>query len=319
MSYIHKPVLVKEVLEYLNLKSNYNVIDGTVGGGGHALEILKLTGPQGKLIGFDRDPRAIEASKKHLKKYNKRVTLIQDSYQNIKKYLNKNKNGQQTDILQFNGLLLDLGVSSAQMEPEEPRGFSYKSQEALDMRFGPDTDLTAQNILNNYSAEKLIKIFKEFGEERLAKAIVDKIILFRADNKFQAASDLTSIVNQVYRSRYSGHSNTHPATRIFQALRIAVNNELGVLEQSLKNILNILPTKARVVVISFHSLEDRIVKKFINYESLECICPPEIPVCRCSKKKKVKMLTKKPVTPTTSEIKNNLRCRSAKLRAFEII
>ena len=318
MKYIHKPVLVKEVLKYLNLESNYNVIDGTIGGGGHAYEILKNTIPQGKLIGFDRDPRAIEEAGKKLKKYNKRVTLINDSYQNINKYLNKNKNGQRSN-LHINGLLLDLGVSSAQMEPEEPRGFSYQSKEALDMRFGPDTDLTANYILNNYKKEDLIKIFKEFGEERLATKIANKIILFREETPFDAASDLTSIVNQVYRSRYSGRSKTHPATRIFQALRIAVNNELGVLENSLENILNILPSGARVVVISFHSLEDRIVKKFINYEAKECICPVEIPVCRCNKKKKVKIITKKPITPTTLEIKNNPRSRSAKLRAFEVI
>ena len=318
MKYIHKPVLVKEVLKYLNLESNYNVIDGTIGGGGHAYEILKNTIPQGKLIGFDRDPRAIEEAGKKLKKYNKRVTLINDSYQNINKYLNKNKNGQRNN-LHINGLLLDLGVSSAPMEPEEPRGFSYQSKEALDMRFGPDTDLTANYILNNYKKEDLIKIFKEFGEERLATKIANKIILFREETPFDAASDLTSIVNQVYRSRYSGRSKTHPATRIFQALRIAVNNELGVLENSLENILNILPSGARVVVISFHSLEDRIVKKFINYEAKECICPVEIPVCRCNKKKKVKIITKKPITPTTLEIKNNPRSRSAKLRAFEVI
>ncbi len=319
MEYIHEPVLVKEVLEYLNLKSNYNVIDGTVGGGGHALEILKAILPNGQLIGFDRDPRAIEASTKKLKEYNKRVTLIQDSYQNINKYLNKNKNGEQANILQFNGFLLDLGVSSAQMGLEEPRGFSYKSEETLDMRFGPDTELTAQYILNNYKEEDLIKIFKEFGEERFSKSIARKIILFREESPFKAASDLTSIVNQVYRSHYSSKSIRHPATLIFQALRIAVNNELQVLEQSLNNIIKILPTGARIVIISFHSLEDRIVKQFFNLEAKDCLCPSEIPVCRCNHKARVKILTKKPVTTSLTEIKRNPCSRSAKLRAYQVI
>ncbi|HAH04765.1 MAG: Ribosomal RNA small subunit methyltransferase H [Parcubacteria group bacterium GW2011_GWA2_43_17] len=328
MAYHHQPVLVNEVLEYLNLKPNDNVIDCTLGGGGHAENILERTGPHGHLLALDRDPRALEAAGLRLKKFSKRVTLIQNSYKNLpllladppESGLNKNKNYKKRFDLGFAGLLLDLGLSSAQVSAEDGRGFSFQSTEALDMRFGPDTALTAAEIVNQWSKEDLIKIFKEYGEEKFAKSIAENIILFRARKLLTATSDLVKIIEDSYPTSGRGHGQgrkIHPATKVFQALRIAVNDELRVLAGFLPQALEALAPGGRLVVISYHSLEDRIVKHFFNQEAKDCLCPKEIPVCVCGHQARLKILTKKPVTPSTEEISKNSRSRSAKLRAAE--
>ena len=328
MAYHHQPVLVNEVLEYLNLKPNDNVIDCTLGGGGHAENILERTGPHGHLLALDRDPRALEAAGLRLKKFSKRVTLIQNSYKNLpllladppESGLNKNKNYKKRFDLGFAGLLLDLGLSSAQVSAEDGRGFSFQSTEALDMRFGPDTALTAAEIVNQWSKEDLIKIFKEYGEEKFAKSIAENIILFRARKLLTATSDLVKIIEDSYPTSGRGHGQgrkIHPATKVFQALRIAVNDELRVLAGFLPQALEALAPGGRLVVISYHSLEDRIVKHFFNQEAKDCLCPKEIPVCVCGHQARLKILTKKPVTPSTEEISKNPRSRSAKLRAAE--
>ena len=234
--------------------------------------------------------------------------------------LNKNKNYKKRFDLGFAGLLLDLGLSSAQVSAEDGRGFSFQSTEALDMRFGPDTALTAAEIVNQWSKEDLIKIFKEYGEEKFAKSIAENIILFRARKLLTATSDLVKIIEDSYPTSGRGHGQgrkIHPATKVFQALRIAVNDELRVLAGFLPQALEALAPGGRLVVISYHSLEDRIVKHFFNQEAKDCLCPKEIPVCVCGHQARLKILTKKPVTPSTEEISKNSRSRSAKLRAAE--
>ena len=280
MAYFHQPVLVKEVLEYLNLKPNDNVIDCTVGGGGHAVKILEKIGPKGQLLGLDRDPQAITAANQNLKKFSNRITLIQDSYKNTKKIID-----EQRFNLQFHGFLLDLGISSAQIAAEDSRGFSFKSEQTLDMRFGPDTEITAAEILNKWSKEDLIRIFKEYGEEKFAKSIAEKIILFRARKLLTATSDLVNIIESSYPASFArgtgrGRSRIHPATKVFQALRIAVNDELKVIKEALPKLLSALEPGGRMVVISYHSLEDRLVKQFFQQEAKGCLCPKEFPVCQ---------------------------------------
>ena len=322
MPYFHQPVLVQEVLKYLNPKPNQNFIDCTLGGGGHAQAILKKTGPNGRLLGLDRDPKAIKASTKKLLKYKNRITLIQGSYKNLPTLLmelrktgtNKNKKYENRPTLHFNGILLDLGLSSAQVSPEESRGFSFQTDQALDMRFGPDTKLTAQEILNKWPEKKLIEIFKNYGEEPKARAIAKEVILFRERNPLLRTSQLTNLIEKI---SGSSKKRLNPATKVFQALRITVNQELEVLEESLPKLLDILPKGGRLAVISYHSLEDRIVKEFFKYESIDCHCPKEFPECRCNHKKKVKILTKKPVVPSEKEVEENPRSRSAKLRVVE--
>ncbi|MBU1036677.1 16S rRNA (cytosine(1402)-N(4))-methyltransferase RsmH [Patescibacteria group bacterium] len=311
MEYFHQPVLVSEVIDFLNPRSNQNVIDATIGGGGHAETILKKTAPNGHLLGLDRDPRAITAASKNLKKFNSRVTLICDSYKNINKIIN-----EQRSFIHYHHLLLDLGLSSAQVAPDEPRGFSFQSQEALDMRFGPQSDLTAEKIINQWKELDLINIFQNYGEERFARQIAKNIGLYRKDKPIKTAGDLVKLIMRVYGGK---RGKIHPATKIFQALRIAVNDELNVLKSSLPEMLDILPVGGRMAVISYHSLEDRIVKFFFKEEAKDCLCPKEIPVCQCHHQAGLKILTKKVIKPSLSEIKENPRSRSAKLRVVEKI
>lgn len=325
MVYFHQPVLVKEVCEFLNLKSGDNVIDATVGGGGQALAILEKTGSNGHLLGLDRDPSAIVAAQKRLSKFKDRFTLIQDSYKNlpliINQYFgiskNKNKNNYaQRFSIQFSHLLLDLGLSSAQVASEDKRGFSFQREAPLDMRFGPDTSLTAAEILNKWPEDALIKIFREYGEERHAKIIAEKVVLKRQKSPLYTTLDLIEIIDEVYHNKLG---RINPATKVFQALRIAVNDELNTLNEALPLMLEILPPGGRMAIISYHSLEDRIVKHFFQKESKGCICPKEIPVCQCGHRANVKILTQKPITPTVEEIRQNPRSRSAKLRVAEKI
>ncbi len=325
MPYFHQPVLLKEVLEYLNPQPNQNFIDGTVGGAGHAGAILNQTGPKGILIGLDRDPRAIEAAKANLKKFGQRAILIQENYSNLISVIEKaprqssgqasakggNNNYEAGHSLQFSAILLDLGLSSAQVSPEDERGFSFKTRQVLDMRFGPEANLTAAEILNTWSEAELVKIFKEYGEERHARLIAQRIIAYRKAQPIKYTDQLTAIISQIYANSFY---KVNPATKIFQALRIAVNDELNNLTQALPRLLSILPTGGRLAIISFHSLEDRLVKIFFQTEAKDCLCPKNLPICVCGHKRAVKILTKKPVMALAEENKNNPRSRSAKLR-----
>jgi len=312
MDYFHEPVLLSEVLEGLNPKADDCFIDGTLGGAGHAQKILEKIGPTGVLIGFDRDPKSIKTAAERLSAFKNRVILIQDSYWNLKSYY---ESGKLKDSPK--GILLDLGLSSEQLTAGDNRGFSFQTDQPLDMRFGPDSSLTAADLLNRSTEEELFRIIKDYGEEPKARLITRKIVSARKEKSIKTTFDLVEIVKGCYKGR--SFFKINPATRTFQAIRIAVNDELSGLSKTLPDLVEILPSGGRLAVISFHSLEDRIVKQFFKSESIGCICPKNFPECRCGHKAKVKILTKKPVMASATEIKNNPRSRSAKLRVVEKI
>lgn len=306
MKFQHIPVLLDEVLSYLDPQPDENFIDCTLGGGGHAKEILIKTSPSGKLLGIDLDQQAIKAAGENLNEYKKRVILINDNYKNLQQIT------YDAGFNQIDGILLDLGLSSFEMQDEQ-RGFSFRGSQFLDMRFGGDGK-TAADILNAYPEKQLAKIFKEYGEERHAGLIAREIATERKKNKIANTDQLVAIIEKVYRNKPKP-KNINVATKVFQALRIEVNDELNNLKKVLPVALDLLSKNGRLAVISFHSLEDRIVKQFFKQEAKDCLCPPEIPVCNCGHHKRLKILTKKAVMPGQAEIKANPRSRSAKLRA----
>lgn len=308
---LHQPVMVDELIYYLRPQANQNFIDGTVGLGGHAEAILKKTGPRGKLIGLDLDPLAISFAKNKLKKYQDRVLLLNKNYKNLKQIYNENR-----IFNQCHGLFLDLGLSSAQLADTE-RGFSFRSQGGLLMNFGDDYQLLAKDILNQWSEEQLTKLFKEYGEEHQGRQIAKKIIYYRKKNKLITVPQLVGLIFEVYKNK--NKKNIHPATKVFQALRIAVNDELNNLKTVLGQVKDIVERGGRIVIISYHSLEDRVVKEFFRQESRDCLCPPAFPECRCHHQASLKIITKKPITPQTQEIQINPRARSAKMRVAEKI
>jgi 16S rRNA (cytosine1402-N4)-methyltransferase len=306
----HKPVLAEEVLRYFDPKPNENYIDCTIGGGGHTEMILEKTGPKGKVLGFDWDAGAVKQVKESLRKYSSRLILVNASYTEMKSYVSEK------DFSPINGILLDLGLSSDQLQ-SSGRGFSFQMNEPLDMRFSPDeTELTAEIIVNEWSEADIIKILREKGEERFSGRIAKAIILARKEKRIAKTLELVDIV---VKSTPRIKSRIHPATRTFQALRMEVNGELNNISKVLKDSLEIATTGTKIAVISFHSLEDRLVKEFFKLESTECICPPKIPVCRCGHKASLKILTKKPITASDLEISENWRSRSAKLRVAQKI
>jgi len=284
----HIPVLLKEVLKYFNPHSGENFIDCTVGFGGHALSILKRIAPQGKVLGIEIDEKVLEILKK--KTISERLILIQGSFTDLKKIAKENS------FDSINGILFDLGMSSWQIE-ESSRGFSFKKNEPLDMRFG-DKSLTAEEIINRWPKEELIKIFQEYGEERYARRIAYRICQTRQTKPIKTTNQLVEIIQKAVPNRYQ-HRRIHFATRIFQALRIAVNDELNNLKKALPQALEILEKNGKLAIISFHSLEDRIVKIFFR---------------ETAKEENLKILTKKPIRPDQEEIDLNPRSRSAKLR-----
>ena len=310
---LHTSVLLNEVIEYLDPKSNQNFIDGTIGAGGHAEKILERTAPNGKLIGFDMNPESINQAKKRLKKYKNRVLLYQSNYSRIEKVTY-----EQSRIHKISGVLLDLGISSFQLKSKSG-GFSFQITGPLDMRFGgSDQELTAADIVNKWPEKELVNILQNYGEERYSKSIAAEIVRTRKTKTILNTKELVEIVEKVY-SNKPKPKRIHPATKTFQALRITVNDELNSLRRTLPQALNILSPKGRIAVISFHSLEDRIVKQFFRQESKGCLCPPEFPVCRCAHKEQLTILTKKVITPSLEETKQNYRARSAKLRVAEKI
>jgi len=285
----HVPVLVKEVLEYLDPRPNENFIDGTVGEGGHALEILKKTSPSGKILGVDWDEKQIESSRQNLSGFADRLVLVNSSYANIKEVAEKN------NFLQVNGILLDLGFSSRQLD-EQGRGFSFQKDEPLDMRYSNNNDLTAEIIVNEWPEQEVEKMLKEFGEEKFSRQIAKKIADQRKIKKIKSTFELKNIVENSIPGKFQ-HSKINPSTRTFQALRITVNRELDNLKEFLPKSVEVLSFGGRLAVISFHSLEDRIVKKFFKEQE------------------NLKILTKKPVEASGEEKFKNPRARSAKLRA----
>lgn len=293
----HIPVLTKEVLEYLNPKENENFIDCTVGQGGHAKLILEKTGPQGKVLGIDADSEQIENCRKLLKNFGKRLILVNNTYANLPEIIKKENFGQ------VNGILLDMGVSSWQLEKSQ-KGFSFLKDEPLDMRYDDKTNsLTAEIILNEWPEDKIEEILKEYGEERFARQIAKNIIEHRKKERIKSAFQLTEIIKKAIPLR-SQYGKIHCATRTFQALRIAVNDELNNLTKVLPEAISALSPGGRIVIISFHSLEDRIAKNFLKNN-------PQAG----GKEGILKILTKKPITASLAQIKINPRARSAKIRA----
>lgn len=302
--------MVKEVISYLNPRPNQNFIDCTVGGGGHAEAILRLTSPAGKLLGLDWDPTAIARAKERLRPFGRRAELVNASYVKLKQIVYDKK------FFPINGILLDFGLSSDQLQ-NSSRGFSFQVNEPLDMRYCPaENDVTAASILNEWPEEKLIEILKNNADERQAKKIAEAIVVYRQKQRLATTLELVSLIMKVASGR---KSRIHPATKTFQALRMAVNKEIENIQFVLKEILEILPPGGRIAVITFHSVEDRAVKEFFKRENAACLCPPEIPICRCGHQKRIKIINKKAITPALEEIEKNFRSRSAQLRIAEKI
>lgn len=301
---IHKPVLLSEAVEALQAQPGKRYVDCTLGSGGHASAILEKILPDGQLLGIDADPEAIDIAKPRLADYIGSTIIINDNFANIETICREN------NFLPVHGILFDLGLSSTQLEISE-RGFSFQHDGPLDMRFSPAQELTAADIVNNLPEDKLSQIIKTHGEERYNKRIARCIVKSRP---ISSTLQLASVVEKAIGSR---HGKIHPATRTFMALRIAVNRELENLATALKQTVNCLDHQGRLVVISYHSLEDRIVKQFMIRESKGCLCPPETPVCQCGHMPSLKIISKKAITPSLTEIKLNPRSRSAKLRVAE--
>lgn len=316
----HVPVLLREVIETLQPQSGQHFIDGTVGGGGHAKAILEATTPDGHLLALDRDAEAVRLSQAALASFGNRVTFVHDSYITIQKAYH-----EYFSLYQISGILLDLGFSSIELE-DGARGFSFQIDAPLDMRFDLRQSLTAAEIINAWPAEHLKKVFREYGNEPLAPEIIRALLALRQQKqKIQTTKQLVAVILSVYREKlHSKHEvpwigGIHPATRVFQALRIAVNEELDAVAAVLPDAITLLRSGGRLAVISFHSLEDRIVKNYFRQESRDCICGPEVPVCVCGHHARVRLITKKPITPSAEEIEKNPRSRSAKLRVVEKI
>ena len=305
MEFKHTPVMLKEVVEALNIKANGRYIDCTVGGGGHSYEIAKRL-KDGILYCFDRDSEALETSKKRLSEFGDKVKFFKANFKDAPTLIEG----------KVDGILIDLGVSSHQIDEGE-RGFSFLHNGRLDMRMGQDENiLTAYDIVNSYSEEELKNLFYKYGEEEFSKQIAKNIVLARADKKIETTFELRDIIENSLPKKVV-YSRGGASKKVFQALRIAVNGELEGLEDVLYSFIEMLNPDARLVVLTFHSLEDRIVKNVFKRESTDCLCPPKTPVCICGHKKKIVLVNRKPITASEEELKNNSRSSSAKLRAVE--
>ncbi|MBR3133799.1 MAG: 16S rRNA (cytosine(1402)-N(4))-methyltransferase RsmH [Clostridia bacterium] len=308
MEFKHKSVLLNECIQGLNINPDGIYVDGTLGGAGHSLEIVKRLSDNGRLIGIDRDEDALKVAKEKLKDFNN-VIYYHGNHDNVKSIL------QDLGIDKVDGILLDLGVSSYQLD-ERNRGFSYLGENNLDMRMDQTQELDASYVLNNYSEIELARIIFEYGEEKFSRQIAKNIVKYRNTKKIETTKELVEIIETSIPFKYR-NNDSHPAKRTFQAIRIEVNNEIKPLYNTIINSIDCLNQKGRLCVITFHSLEDRAVKNaFIDSEG-RCICPPGLPYCACGKVSKGKIITKKPILPSEDELKNNSRSASAKLRIFE--
>ncbi len=302
----HHPVLYHEIIQALQPKNKGSYVDCTVGAGGHALGILNASQPEGKLLGFDLDPQALALARETLAPHEQRVLLVQRSYTQLSQTL------QEIRWRAVDGIVLDLGASSMQFDTPE-RGFSFRTDAPLDMRFSPAQQKSAAEIINTYSEAELAEIIFRYGEERASRRIAKAIV---RERPIHTTTELASLISATLHPK---RSRVHPATRTFQALRIAVNDELGAIEKVLPQAIDALTLGGRLAVISFHSLEDRIVKQHFRRESKNCICPPRQPVCTCEHQALIKELSRKPIRPGEEEIAQNPRARSARLRIVEKI
>ena len=307
MSKQHESVFGREVFENLNLERDSLIVDGTLGDGGHTELLLKNT-TNVRVLGIDRDMRAIERAEKRLASFRSRITLVHGNFSDIKIILKK------ANLMNVGGLILDLGVSSPQLDSPN-RGFSFMRNGPLDMRMDSSQKITAADLLVELSDEELVSIIKEYGEERFSKRIVRAIRQAQTKSSIKTTLQLSNIISTAVHA--SRQYKIHPATRTFQALRIAVNGELEHIKKALVDSVDMLQESARIIVISFHSLEDRIVKNFFKNEEKDCVCPPKFPICSCGKKQRLKIITRKPIIPTAEEVTRNARASSAKLRVGE--
>ncbi|MCI8516284.1 MAG: 16S rRNA (cytosine(1402)-N(4))-methyltransferase RsmH [Hungatella sp.] len=309
MTFEHKSVLLRETIDGLRIRPDGVYVDGTLGGGGHALEVAKRLGEGGRLIGIDQDQDAIDAAILRLRDYKEKVTVVKSNYENMKSVL------EDLGVTGADGICLDLGVSSYQLDTKE-RGFTYREDGPLDMRMDRDRDLDAAFVVNHYEESQLYRVIRDYGEERFAKNIARHIVKARQEKPITTTGELTEIIRASIPMKMRA-TGGHPAKRTFQAIRIEVNRELEVLERSIDAMTELLNPGGRLCVITFHSLEDRIVKNKFRESENPCICPKDFPVCVCGRKSRGRVVTRKPILPSREEQEENTRSKSAKLRVFE--
>ena len=309
-SFNHYSVLLNETIENLNIKPDGIYVDGTLGGGGHAYQVASRLSEKGRLIGIDQDADAIAAAGERLKEFGDKITIIRSNYANMKEELHR------IGVEKVDGIVLDLGVSSFQLDTPE-RGFTYRDENApLDMRMDDRQSLTAKDIVNGYSEMDLYRIIRDYGEDKFAKNIAKHIVQERAKKPIETTGELTEIIRASIPMKVQV-TGGHPAKRTFQAIRIELNKELEVLQNNLDDMIDLLNPGGRICIITFHSLEDRIVKTNFKRNENPCTCPSDFPVCVCGKKSKGKVVTRKPILPSEEELEVNSRSKSAKLRVFE--
>ena len=309
MEFNHKSVLLEETVNGLNIKPDGIYVDGTLGGGGHAYEVCRQLSDKGRFIGIDQDEAAIEAAGARLLDFGERVTIVRSNYCDMKSKL------QELGIDKVDGIVLDLGVSSYQLDTAE-RGFSYRTDAPLDMRMDRRQERTARDIVNDYSEMELFRIIRDYGEDKFAKNIAKHIVMEREKAPIETTAQLTEIIKHAIPMKFQKTAG-HPAKRTFQAIRIELNRELEVLRDSLDSMIELLNTDGRLCIITFHSLEDRIVKGSFKKNENPCTCPSHFPVCVCGNESKGKVITRKPILPGEEELEENSRSKSAKLRIFE--
>ena len=309
MGFEHKSVLLNETIDGLNIKPDGIYVDGTLGGGGHAYEVCRRLGEKGSIVGIDQDAAAIEAASARLKDFGEKVTIVRSNYCDMKSKLHE------LGIDKVDGIVLDLGVSSYQLDTAE-RGFSYREDAPLDMRMDTRQKMTARDIVNDYTEADLYRVIRDYGEDKFAKNIAKHIVQARAVKPVETTAELSEIIRASIPMKFQKKSG-HPAKRTFQAIRIELNRELDVLRDSLDDMIDLLNPGGRFCIITFHSLEDRIVKSAFRKNENPCTCPPDFPVCVCGKKSKGSIITKKPILPSEEELEYNSRSKSAKLRIFE--
>lgn len=309
MEFVHKSVLLNETIDGLNIQPDGIYVDGTLGGGGHAYEVCRRLGDKGSIVGIDQDATAIEAAGNRLKDFGEKVTIVRSNYCDMKSKLHE------LGIDKVDGIVLDLGVSSYQLDTAE-RGFSYREDAPLDMRMDTRQKMTARDIVNDYEEMELYRVIRDYGEDKFAKNIAKHIVAARKVKPIETTGELTEIIRASIPMKYQKKSG-HPAKRTFQAIRIELNRELEVLKDSLDDMIDLLNPGGRLCIITFHSLEDRIVKSAFRKNENPCTCPSDFPVCVCGKVSKGSILTRKPILPSEEEMEENSRAKSAKLRIFE--
>lgn len=309
MAFEHKSVLLCETVDSLNIRPDGIYVDGTLGGGGHAYEVCRRLGEHGRLIGIDQDADAIAAATKRLEPFADKVTVVRSNYENIASVLHE------LGIEKVDGIYLDLGVSSYQLDTAS-RGFTYREDAPLDMRMDQRNTQTAADIVNTYSEMELYRIIRDYGEDRFAKNIAKHIVRQRQEKPYETTGELIETIKAAIPAKIRA-TGGHPAKRTFQAIRIELNHELDVLNCSIDTMIDLLNPGGRLSIITFHSLEDRIVKKRFRDNENPCICPPEFPVCMCGRKSKGTVITRKPIVPGEEELEYNKRSKSSKLRVFE--